>query len=568
MEKDLITHLPAIAYFSMEIGLDSAMPTYAGGLGVLAGDTLATGADLELPMVGVTLLYHKGYFRQHLDAQGNQTESPYFWDPERYLELLDPKVTIEIEGRPVKIQAWRYRIQGITRKPVWVYFLDTVLPENDERDQELTNSLYLGDDRVRLCQEMVLGLGGIAMLRAIGHKEVRIFHMNEGHSALLTLGLLEEFTGKKGLAAATEADLEKIRHHCVFTTHTPVPAGHDQFPGSLVTQVLGEKRAAALEAMGCCPHRELNMTRLALHFSRYVNGVAMRHMDISQGMFPNYPIESITNGVNALTWVSPPFESLFARYIPTWRYDNFYLRHAIRIPLAEIHEAHEEAKLDLLNEVRKRTGCHLKPEVFTLGFARRATAYKRPHMLFSDLDRLKKISKEVGPIQVLYAGKAHPQDDAGKQLIREIFKADALLGTDIPVVYLEEYDMALAKLFCSGVDVWLNTPQKPQEASGTSGMKAALNGIPSFSILDGWWVEGHLEGMTGWSIGNHYEEPDRFDEEVASLYDKLEKVILPMFYREPEKFDWVRQMTIALNASFFNAQRMMFQYLKHAYLNF
>jgi glycogen phosphorylase len=568
MEPRIISNLPPIAYFSMEIGIDASLPTYAGGLGVLAGDVLATGADLELPMVGVTLLYHQGYFRQHLDAEGNQTESPYLWDPQRNLELMEPKVQITLEGRPITIQAWRFTVYGITRRRVLVYFLDTLLPENDPRDQTLTDSLYLGDDRFRLMQEAILGLGGFAMLRALGHGDTKIYHLNEGHSALLTVGLLEELTKGRGLKSATEADQETVRHHCVFTTHTPVPAGHDQFPGSLVTHVLGEERAAALEAIGSCPHRQLNMTALALHFSRYVNGVAMRHMDISQGMFPNYPIESISNGVNALTWVSPQFEALYARYIPNWRYDNFYLRHAIRIPLAEIREAHQEAKMEFFSEVRKRTGISLDPASFTLGFARRATAYKRPNLLFNDIERLRKISQEKGRIQVVFAGKAHPKDEPGKDLIRQIFRAAKTLSKDVSVVYLEEYDMALAKLFCAGVDVWLNTPNKPQEASGTSGMKAALNGIPSFSILDGWWVEGHVEGVTGWSIGEHWEDTDHHDEEAKALYDKLENILLPLFYHRPEDFDWVRQMTIVHNGSFFNAQRMMFQYLKHAYLNF
>lgn len=568
MQKDLITHLPPIAYFSMEIGIDPVLPTYAGGLGILAGDTLATGADLELPMVGVTLLYHKGYFRQHLDAEGRQTETPYYWDPERFLELMEPRVSIKLEGRDVQIQAWRYQVIGITHKEVPIYFLDTVVEGNDPWDQELTASLYLGDDRMRLGQEAVLGLGGFKMLRALGHQDVKIFHMNEGHSALLALGFLEELTRERGLAAATNADWEQVRHHCVFTTHTPVPAGHDKFSGKLVTQVLGEERAKALVATGVCPDRQLNMTSLALNFSRYVNGVAMRHMDISQDMFPNYPIESITNGVNALKWVSPPFESLYARYIPNWRYDNFYLRHAIRIPLGEIREAHHEAKQELLDEVRRRTGVSLNPEAFTLGFARRATAYKRPTLLFSDLARLRKIAAESGPLQILYAGKAHPSDEPGKKLIQSVFQADKTLGDAVPVVYLEEYDMILGKLMTAGVDVWLNTPQKPQEASGTSGMKAALNGVPSLSVLDGWWVEGHLEGVTGWAIGNHWEEADRHEEESESLYSKLEKEILPIYYKRPEHFDWIRQMTIAHNGSFFNSQRMMFQYLKHAYLNF
>ena len=564
---DTMMHLPTIAYFSMEVGLNPAMPTYSGGLGMLAGDTLRAAADLAIPMVGVTLLHRKGYFRQHLDAQGNQTESPAVWSPEKLLEPMQPRVSLSIEGRKVQIQSWRYVVHGVTGHDVPVFLLDTALPENSPWDRTLTDYLYGGDDHYRLCQEAVLGLGGAAMLLALEYTRVQTYHMNEGHSALLTLALLEEHHERKGLHNVIKADIDAVHHRCVFTTHTPVPAGMDKFPMDMVRKVLGDEPTNALLEVEAFQDGVLNMTHLALIFSRYINGVSMRHEEISRSMFPNYPINSITNGVHAATWTSMPFQQLYDHHFPEWRHDSLYLRYVISCSLDLIREAHTEAKRGLLAEVEKRSGIRLDPKVMTIGFARRATAYKRADLLFSDLERLKKIARQVGPLQVIYGGKAHPRDEGGKDLIRRIFQAANALRDTIKVVYLEEYDMALAKYMCSGVDIWLNTPQKPDEASGTSGMKAALNGVPSLSILDGWWVEGNVEGVTGWSIGESDAPESDPSRDIASLYDKLEKVIVPMFYQQPDAYTSVMRSAIALNASFYNSQRMVFQYMENAYLH-
>jgi starch phosphorylase len=554
-----------VAYFSMEVGLDPAMPTYSGGLGVLAGDTLRAAADFGVPLVGVTLLHRKGYFRQQLDARGNQTEGPAAWSPEQFLKLLPARVSVRIEGRPVTIQAWQYLIHGVTGHTVPVYFLDTSLESNSPWDQSLTDHLYGGDQRYRLSQEIVLGLGGVFMLRALGHEGVQTYHMNEGHSALLVLGLLREISYSGGLKAILQSAIERIRQQCVFTTHTPVPAGHDQFPEDLVRQVLGDQLGIALVASDCCLNHTLNMTYLALYTSHYVNGVAMRHGEVSRSMFPNYPINSITNGVHAATWTCEPFQRLFDRHVPEWRRDNLYLRYAISIPTGEIRETHDEAKRRLLAEVEQRGGPRLDPAAFTIGFARRATPYKQADLLFTNPDRLRRITRQAGPLQIIYGGKAHPRDEGGKALIRRIFEAAAALGDAVRVVYLPEYDMGLAKLLCAGVDVWLNTPQKPREASGTSGMKAALNGVPSLSILDGWWIEGHLEGVTGWSIDEDPRAPSDPVREAEALYGKLEYLILPLFYKRPLAFAEVMRSAIALNGSFFNAQRMVGQYVQNAY---
>ncbi len=554
-----------IAYFSMEIALDPSIPTYAGGLGVLAGDTLRSAADLDVPMAAVTLVHRKGYFRQRLDERGNQFEEPPVWYPEQGLVPMEPRATVMVEGRQVHIRAWRFQVKGITGHVVPVYLLDASLPENSPWDQTLTDYLYGGDDHYRLCQEVVLGMGGIEILRKVGHTEIETYHMNEGHSALLALALLEERLGGPNLGAATEQDIEAVRRRCVFTTHTPVPAGQDRFPRSLMSQVLGVERTAVLEVSHCCPEQTLNMTYLALRFSHYINGVAMHHGEISHGMFPGYPIRAITNGVHAVTWTAPPFCEMYDRHIPEWRWDNLYLRYAVGIPLEEIREAHATAKRTLLQEVKKSTGVQLDEATLTIGFARRAATYKRADLLFSNPERLRWISRHVGPLQVVYAGKAHPRDEGGKGLIRRVFEAAALLKNSIQVVYLQDYDMRWGQLITSGVDLWLNTPQRPYEASGTSGMKAALNGVPSLSVLDGWWIEGWVNGATGWVIGHNRDLSEDPSAEAASLYDELELIILPMFYGRPLAFAEVMRSTIALNGSFFNTQRMVSQYVSNAY---
>jgi len=554
-----------IAYFSMEVGLEPRMPTYSGGLGVLAGDTLRAAADLGVTMIGVTLLHRKGYFRQQLDAYGNQSESPCTWSPEEFLEPLQPRVPMRIEGRTVVLRAWRYVVAGISGHAVPVLFLDADLDQNSPWDRTLTDYLYGGDQHYRLCQEAILGIGGVAMLQALGYEDVAVYHLNEGHSALLALRLLVERRRESGTTAGTGPAREAVRERCVFTTHTPVPAGQDQFPMDLARRVLGEELSAALVEVGCCLDGTLNMTYLALYLSHYVNGVAMRHAQVSHGMFPNYPMNSITNGVHAATWTAVPFQRLYDRHIPEWRRDNLYLRYAISIPRGDIRDAHAEAKRALLREVEQRAGVRLDPAALTLGFARRATAYKRADLLFTSPDRLRRVVRNAGPLQVVYAGKAHPRDDGGKALIRHIFEAAAALADCIRIVYLPDYDMGLARAMCAGVDIWLNTPLKPLEASGTSGMKAALNGVPSLSILDGWWIEGHLEGVTGWSIDEDGQAPDDPAREVDALYGKLEYEILPLFYRRPQAFAEMMRRAIAVNGSFFNAQRMVGQYLQDAY---
>ncbi len=542
------------------------MHTYSGGLGVLSGDTLRAAADLGIPMVAISLLHRRGYFHQHLDSAGNQTESESPWAPEEFLAVLPVRVVVMMSGRPVQVRAWRYVLKGQSGHSVPVYFLDSMIAENQPQDQALTDHLYGGDDRYRLCQEVILGLGGVAMLRALGYRHIRAYHMNEGHSALASLALMEEQTWGRALGDAEDEDREAVRRRLVFTTHTPVSAGHDGFPVQLVREVLGNERTDFLVSSRCCPENTLNMTRLALSFSGYINGVSMRHEEVSRSLFAEYSIESVTNGVHATFWTSPHIQDLFDRYVPEWRRDNHYLRYAISIPTEDIWRAHAEAKRELLTEVERRCGAQLRQGVATFGFARRATPYKRTDLLFQDAGRLRQIYQRIGPFQIVCGGKAHPRDEGGKDLIRRIHEAARGLQDVIKIAYLEEYDIELGRLLCSGVDLWLNTPQRPMEASGTSGMKAALNGIPSLSIMDGWWIEGHIEGVTGWSIGNGWKAETTSADDAASLYDKLEYLILPMFYERPAAFAAIMRSCIALNGSYFNAQRMVMQYLQNAYL--
>ncbi|MHB8503367.1 MAG: alpha-glucan family phosphorylase [Candidatus Acidiferrales bacterium] len=583
-----------VAYFSMEIALENAMPSYSGGLGVLAGDTIRAAADLRLPMVAVSLLYRRGYFSQHLAEDGSQTEEPVVWNVENFLKEENTRVTVPLENRRVELRAWRYDVKGVRGFNVPVYFLDADLPSNAEWDRNLTGGLYGGDSYYRLCQEVLLGVGGVRMLRALGYEDLTRYHMNEGHAALLSLELLGEEAVKAGRTAINGEDIERVRAKCVFTTHTPVPAGHDRFPIEYLTRVFPQqskffdlKDASVAELVkrslqteqnypnlqeAAASGAHLNMTYLALSLSTYVNGVAKQHGVTSRQMFPEVPIEAITNGVHAGTWTSPAFQQLFDRQIAQWREDNYSLRSALGLLPEEVWSAHLIAKHALLEAVREKTGLQLDEEVFTIGFARRATGYKRADLILSDLDRLRQIAKNAGHFQIIYAGKAHPNDGGGKDIIRHIFHAKKALRKAVPVVFLDEYNLDLGGKMTSGVDLWLNTPQFPLEASGTSGMKSALNGVPSLSILDGWWAEGHIEGVTGWSIGEPRRSMDPEDvatdntKEAEALYWKLENVILPMFYKEPRLYVQIMQHAIAINGSFFNTQRMVQQYITDAYL--
>ncbi len=550
-----------VAYFSMEIAIEPEMNTYSGGLGVLAGDTLRAAADLSIPLVAVTLAHRRGYFRQILQEDGQQSEMEQPWPVEAFTEMIAARAVVEIEGRSVHVGAVRHDILGVTGHVVPVYLLDTDLDENTPADRTITDRLYGGDTDYRLRQEAVLGLGGARLLLALGY-EPAVYHMNEGHAALLTVALVGRALAGRTFAQAGPAEFARVREQCVFTTHTPVPAGHDRFSIEQANRVLGADTVHMLQSAGGCHDGLLNMTYVALRFSRFVNGVAMQHGIVSREMFPDYQIDAITNGVHAATWASEPFLAVFDRHVPRWRRDNVTLRYAIDIPESEIIDAHHASKHLLVDAIRTRTGAEFSPDIFTIGFARRAATYKRMDLLFTHPERLVAMASRFGGLQVVYAGKAHPADEPGKAKIKRVIElAHELSGGLLKILYLENYEWELGKLLTSGVDLWLNTPKRPYEASGTSGMKAALNGVPSLSILDGWWIEGWIEGVTGWAIEDREEE----GEEAESLYSQLEDVILPLFHNQPELWRRVMRSAIALNGSFFNTQRMVEQYALNAY---
>lgn len=559
---DEFIHEPRIAYFSMEIALRDEIPTYAGGLGVLAGDTVRSATDLELPMVAVSLVSRAGYFRQEIDARGHQLEHAATWDPKRWAQSLDAKIAVQIEGRTVWIGAWLYVLEGNMGGRQPVLLLDTDLNENNSDDREISHYLYGGDNVYRLKQEIVLGVGGVRLLQALGFT-IRHFHMNEGHSALLGLELMRRYTYPVEELRPGEStyDLPRVRDLCSFTTHTPVEAGLDHFPYDLVQRVLDNDFNIQI-IKGLAGEDSLNMTLLALNLSEYVNGVANKHAEVSNAMFPGYKVHAITNGVHQFIWTNENFRQLYDHYLPGWWHEpQLLMRADCCIPDAAIWEAHVRAKQHLIERVQTLTGVALTPDIPVIGFARRMTAYKRPDLLFTDLERLQAIARNQ-PFQIVLAGKAHPRDENGKKLIEQLHAHARELAGTIPVVYLPDYDMALAQTLTAGVDVWLNTPLPPFEASGTSGMKAAFNGVPNLSVLDGWWIEGCIEGVTGWAIG----DAGTGDGNVRMLYDKLEQVVLPLYFRD-DHGGWIRVMkgAISKNASYFNSHRMMRRYATEAY---
>ncbi|HEX9878365.1 MAG TPA: alpha-glucan family phosphorylase [Gammaproteobacteria bacterium] len=558
---DTYTRQSRVAYFSMEIALRSDIPTYAGGLGMLAGDTLRSAADLELPMVAVTLVSRAGYLQQTLADDGTQREGPDPWAPEQHASPSDAMVVVHLEGRRVWIRAWLYELKGHQNGVIPVLLLDTDIDENGSEDRQLTHYLYGGDEAYRLKQEAILGIGGVRMLYALGFR-IRQYHLNEGHAALLALELAQRAAYSADDIGPDGApfDLAGVRAECNFTTHTPVEAGHDQFSYDLVARVLGD--GPKLEELKRFGGRDrLNMTRLALNLSDYVNGVAKKHAEVSRTMFPGYRVHAVTNGVHPYTWTAKSFSRLYNEHLPGWCHEPELLVRADQIADEAIWQAHVEAKQQLIDLVRQRTRVELDPDRMTIGFARRMTAYKRPDLLFSDLFALRELTKQR-PLQIVLAGKAHPRDHDGKALIKRLHAHAVEFADQIPVAFIAGYDMAAAQALVAGVDLWLNTPRPPLEASGTSGMKASFNGVPSLSVLDGWWIEGCVPGVTGWPI----DSVDGSDAAAAaSLYRRLREDVLPLYYEDRVRWIAVMKGAISKNASQFNSHRMLRRYVSDAY---
>jgi starch phosphorylase len=553
-----------IAYFSMEMAIRNEMRTYAGGLGILAGDTARSCADLELPIVFVTLISRAGYFRQSITSAGEQVEEPHWWQPNEWCTPLNVMISVQIESRPVWVRPWLYVVTSRYGHEVPILLLDTDLEQNVTDDREITHYLYGGDSAYRLKQEIVLGLGGVRVLRALGF-DVHTYHLNEGHAALLTLDLLNRWKipSEERIVGEPMYDVAEVRERCVFTTHTPVEAGHDRFSYDLFERLLPD--FVDLDTLQVLAGADrLNMTQLAFNLSGYVNGVARRHAQTTEHMFPGYRIHAITNGVHVGTWAHEAFARLFLNNFPRWQHEPEILVRALQLPEDEVWNCHLEAKTDLVERVRALTGAVLDPEKPIVGFARRMTGYKRPLLLFSDLDRLQAIAAQH-PFQIVMAGKAHPRDASGKEAIRRLHEIQQRIAGSVEVAFLPDFDMALAKSVVAGADIWLNTPLPPMEASGTSGMKAALNGVLNLSVLDGWWLEACIDGVNGWAIGS--DGTDAQDGRHASiLYDKLEATVLPLYHDEPGRWRWMMKQAIGQIAYYFNSHRMMRRYTSDAYL--
>ena len=554
-----------VAYFSMEIALHPDMHTYSGGLGVLAGDTARSAGDLELPMVFVTLISSQGYLRQTLDDSGWQDSTPDPWTPEQFATPLRAKIALPINGREVWIQPWLHVLRSPVGHDLPVILLDTDLPENDPRDREITHHLYGGDAEYRLRQEIVLGIGGLRLLSALGFSRIKTYHLNEGHAALLALDLLRRYPRPPDQIGELDLkyDVGPVREMCIFTTHTPIEAGHDAFGYDLVEELLPNYiEHDQLHLL--CGQDKLNMTRLALTLSGFVNGVAQRHARTTRQMFPGYRIRAITNGVHLPTWAHPAFVRLYNEHYSAWVLEPEALGQADQLPGTLIWDAHAEAREDLIRMVAEHCGVELDPTRPIIGYARRMTSYKRPELLFTDLERLREINRNY-PFQVVLAGKAHHRDDQGKRHIQNIFGHMRELAGEIPVAFIPNYEACVASKLVPGVDVWLNTPVPPMEASGTSGMKAALNGVLNLSVLDGWWIEACLDGVNGWAIGEDTGN-GAARASAEDLYVKLEEAVLPLFHTDRDA--WIRMMkkSISKIAPVFNSQRMMQRYASEAYM--
>ncbi len=569
--KDADDSSEHIAYFSMEIGISHKLPTYAGGLGVLAGDTLKSFADLQMPVIAFTLFNRKGYFYQKISPTFDQSELETKWRPEDFFEKMNKTVSVQINDRTVELCAWKHNINGCSGFKLPVFFLDSNIEKNSKYDRSLTDYLYGGDRYYRLCQEIILGVGGVRMLNALGYTNIRKYHMNEGHAALLTIELLREESKKKN--SDTHNSLEAVRQKCVFTTHTPVAAGHDKFDINIFRQVLGNYVPEFI-IDGALQSNQVNMTLIGLNSSKYINGVAKSHGWVTRKMFPEYAIDSITNGIHPASWASASFSKLFDECIPGWVVDPYNLRNVLNISDNKIWDAHYAQKNALIDYINVQENADFHPGRFTIGYARRFTAYKRPDLILWDVNWLESLAERVGDIQLVFAGKAHPSDYAGKDLIKKVISIAGTINSHnskLKIVFLKNYDMQLAKMMVSGCDIWLNTPKQPREASGTSGMKAALNAVPQFSTLDGWWVEGNIEGITGWSIGKppigeNHDGGTTDEQDATCIYEKLENDIIPTFYSNREKWISIMKHCIAINASFFNTHRMAQQYITNAYM--
>ena len=543
--------MPVVGYFTAEIGLWSELRTYSGGLGVLAGDHVKSAADAKIPLVGVTLLYHQGYAQQHIDEMGIQTETFPEHDPNKHLTKTEIVLRLTLDERTLFAYVWKAEIQGVHGNSVPVYFLDTRHPKNSPEHQALSSRLYGGDDAVRIRQEYVLGVGGVQLFDHL-NVELSGLHLNEGHCTFAMLELLHRGWSR-----------EELARRSLFTTHTPVPAGHDRFDWSLVKSVIGDllpddAKSLVRNAGDSEKGARCSMSHLAVALSTSVNAVSKLNADVAMTMFDEQVIQPITNGVHHITWTSPVMASFFDKHLNGWRFQPESIGNAYHLPTEELLEARSESRKQLRDYVRSTTGVELSADRLTIGFARRFATYKRANLVFKNLERLQAIGG--GKIQFVFSGKAHPRDQGGKQLIRDIFESANQIADTIPVAFIENYDMHTGLMMTSGVDIWLNNPIRPMEASGTSGMKAAMNGVPNCSILDGWWPEACIHGVNGWAIGNAEENRDD-DRDAENIYNVLENEVIPLWEQEGDAWSDVMKASIAASAGF-TGQRMIQDYLE------
>ncbi len=545
-----------VAYFTMEVALSADIPTFAGGLGVLAADLMRSCADLAVPTACVTMCWQHGYMHQEIAPDGTQSYSEVSWDPQKFMKLLPERVNVTLEGHNVTVAAWKYDLKG-TESVLPIYFLDTNLPENREEDRDITKYLYGGDGAMRIKQELILGIGGVRMLRALGYSDIGTFHMNEGHSAFLTLELLRERDFKD----------DDVRGSCAFTTHTPVKAGHDVFNYDLAWKIAGENLPWHIKKLA--GEEQLSMTHLAMHLSHYTCGVSRVHGVVSNMMFPNEHIDFITNGIHHTHWVSKELGKLLDVSVPGWREDPSLLEKGnSHLSDADLWKAHQTAKKRLLKAIKPYTQQELNPDILTIASARRVVSYKRPELLYTNLERLKEVGH--GKIQIIHAGNAHPQDQFGQEVIKRMIERSHTLKDSITIVYVPNYNPDLAALLTAGADVWLNTPMRLHEASGTSGMKAAMNGVINLSTLDGWWVEGYeQDSEAGWRIGPLAEALADANEhrkiDAEDLYTQLQYEVIPEYYYE-NRARWVHRMKRSIGLlSTFNTHRCIREYCEKAW---
>lgn len=545
-----------VAYFTMEIGLSRDIPTFAGGLGVLAADIMRSVADLSVSGACMTMRWQHGYLQQKINADGTQAYSQTEWEPEKFLKRLPNKITVHLENHDVQVGVWVLELKGRSGHIVPVYFLDTDLPENSDADRGITSQLYGGDGFMRLRQEAVLGIGGVRMLRSLGYTDIGTFHMNEGHAAFLTLELLKE----RGFTD------DNVRRSCAFTTHTPVKAGHDVFGYDMAYAVMGDNLPWHIRKLA--GDDALSMTKLAMTLSRYTCGVSRVHGMVSRAMFPGAEIDHITNGIHAEHWASDEMCQLFDIYSAGWRDDPKILADTCRlIPDQDLWDAHRAAKRRLIKEVNKHTDTPFDENTLTIAGARRVVAYKRPELLYTNLARLAEVSG--GKLQIIHAGNAHPSDQFGQDVIRRMIERSRQLKDKVKIVYLPNYNPDLARLMVSGADVWLNTPTRLHEASGTSGMKACANGTLNLSTLDGWWIEGYeIDPQSGWRIGPLAQALDADDTrqiDAEDLYTQLQYQVIPEYYHA-DHVRWIRRMKRSISLTgYFNTHRAVKEYLEKAW---